>query len=336
MPFQIVRQDITKMKVDAIVNAANTSLLMGSGVCGAIFKAAGAKKLQAACDVLAPIETGEAVITPGFALDAKHVIHTVGPIYHEHTAARSEELLRSAYLESLKLATAHDLQSIAFPLISSGIYGYPKAEALAVARNTIEEYLRDHELDVFLAVFDREAFVVSEKLMGAVESYIDEHYAIAHEDVYNRVDEDRKSCRKHEAVCYDEAPMPLGSPMPSSIAHMLDNLDESFSETLLRLIDTKGKTDVDVYKRANIDRKLFSKIRTNTGYMPSKRTAISLAIALELTLEETESLLKRAGYSLSHSHKFDLIIEYFIINRMYNIFEINEVLFKYDQPLLGC
>ena len=180
MPLTIVRQDITKMNVDAIVNAANTDLRMGGGVCGAIFRAAGERELQAACDAVAPIKTGAAVITSGFALPAKYVIHAAGPVYSFWHKRQSRELLRSTYIESLKLAEENGCESIAFPLISSGIYGYPKDEALEVARSAIEEFLRGHDMEVYLAVFDRSSFRISQALLGAVESYIDQHYVDAH------------------------------------------------------------------------------------------------------------------------------------------------------------
>ena len=339
MPFTIVRQDITKMKVDAIVNAANTDLAMGGGVCGAIFKAAGAVELQAACDKVAPIKTGEAAITPGFALKSKYVIHAAGPVYHHWNTAQSEVLLRSAYTEALKLAAENGCESIAFPLISSGIYGYPKDEALKVATTAISDFLSDHDMDVYLAVFDRDAFAVSRELLGNVESYIDEHYVKEHRvrrrdllDIEKMVlAEDSDANFKQDASeCIESL-----SAAPAGIDDLVVRLDEPFNATLLRLIDAKGKTDVEVYKRANIDRKLFSKIRTGNGYTPSKRTILALAVALELNLDETDNLLKRAGYTLSHSVKSDVIIEYFIISGKYNIFDINEVLFKYDQPLLG-
>lgn len=333
MPFTIVRQDITKMAVDAIVNAANIQLQMGGGVCGAIFKAAGARQLQAACDRVAPIKTGEAAITPGFALPAKYVIHAAGPVYSQWSREQSRELLSSAYTQSLKLALDSGCESIAFPLISSGIYGYPKAEALEVARQAIEEFLAEHDMEVYLAVYDKSSFVLSEALLGGVESYIDQHYVDAHP--YDR----RRSHEAGRAGAYAAPPCPsCAQPMMApgqGIDELVKNLDEPFSDTLLKLIDAKGRTDVEIYKRANIDRKLFSKIRTGKGYTPKKPTILALAVALELTLSETDELLERAGYALSHASKFDVIIEYFIINQKYNIFEINEVLFKYDQPLLG-
>ena len=324
MPFTIVRQDITSMEVDAIVNAANPELKMGGGVCGAIFKAAGSDKLQAACDKLAPIRTGEAVITPAFNLPAKYIIHTAGPVYSRWDEKKGEELLKSCYSESLSLAVKNECESIAFPLISSGIYGFPKDFALRVATSAIQDFLFEHDIDVYLAVFDKESFVVSRELMGRVESYIDEHYVEEHFDK-------RRFAAYSEPLLTDSAPVDIRA----GLDDLIGNLDEPFSVSLLKIIEAKGKTDAEVYKRANIDRKLFSKIRTGAGYMPSKRTAIALAIALELNLEETEDLLRRAGYALSHSQKFDVIVEYFITNGKYDIFEINEVLFKFDQPLLG-
>ncbi len=342
MPFTIVRQDITKMKVDAIVNAANTDLQMGGGVCGAIFKAAGAAQLQAVCDKLAPIKTGEAVITPGFNLPVKFVIHAAGPVYRQWNKEQNERYLCAAYTNSLKRAVENKCESVAFPLISSGIYGYPKDEALRVATLAIQAFLADHDMDVTLVVFDKLTFTISRELLGAVESYIGEHYVDTHHicrrqlldverDALYQADE---RVSKYNEAHFDEILAPsAGAPAP--LDDLVGNLDEPFSTTLLRLIDAKEMTDAEVYKRANLDRKLFSKIRSNKSYMPSKRTAIALAVALELSPGETDDLLKRAGYALSHAVKFDVIVEYFIVNGKYDVFEINEVLFEYEQPLLG-
>jgi len=343
MPFTIVRQDITKLKVDAIVNAANTDLAMGGGACGAIFRAAGATQLQAACDELAPIKMGEAVITPGFGLAAKFIIHTAGPVYRHWDKEQNEQLLRAAYTNSLKRAVEDDCKSVAFPLISSGLYGYPKDEALKVATSAIQDFLVDYDIDVTLAVFDKSAFTVSRELLGAVESYIDEHYVETHQIRREQLlDVERDALSEADMASYDMLmPQVLEEiAIPSARAALpldalVGNLDEPFSQTLLRLIDVKGRTDVEVYKRANLDRKLFSKIRTGKGYTPSKKTVLALAVALELSLGETDDLLERAGYALSHAVKFDVIVEYFIANGKYDVFEINEVLFEYDQPLLG-
>ena len=335
MPFTIVRQDITKMKVDAIVNAANTELLMGGGVCGAIFNAAGAKELQDACDRIAPIQTGQAVITPGFKLPAKYVIHAAGPVYDHTNKKVSSDLLSSAYINSLRIAIQNGCESIAFPLISSGIYGYPKAEALQVATAAITDFIAENDIDVYLAVFDKTTFIVSEQLMGKVASYIDENYIDTHELGRRKLlDVEKQSLAEDNAPVFASLPQAMES-SADSLEDLVDNLDEPFSDTLLKLIDRKGKTDVEVYKRANIDRKLFSKIRSIKGYTPKKPTILALAIALELSIDETDDLLERAGYALSHASKFDVIVEYFIVSKKYNIFEINEVLFKFDQPLLG-
>ncbi len=327
------------MKVDAIVNAANTDLQMGGGVCGAIFQAAGPKRLQEACNKVAPIQTGGVAMTPGFDLPAKYVIHAAGPVYSHWSKERSRTLLRSAYIESMKLAEEKGCESIAFPLISSGIYGYPKDEALEVARLAIEEYLQDHDMEVYLAVFDKSSFLIGKALLGDVESYIDEHYVDTHRisrrqllDVEERALE--QAVKPNLSAAYSPMVAPMAAPT-QGLKDLVDNLDEPFSDALLKLIDAKGKTDVEVYKKANIDRKLFSKIRTGKGYTPKKPTILALAIALELTLPETEKLLERAGYALSHASKFDVIVEYFIVSGKYDIFQLNEVLFSYDQPLLG-
>ncbi len=327
MPFSIVRQDITKMNVDAIVNAANTDLAMGGGVCGAIFEAAGPAKLQSACRPLAPIRTGEAVITPGFDLPARYVIHTAGPVYHGGNSGE-EQLLYSSYKNSLSLAMQNQCESIAFPLISAGIYGYPKVEALQVATRAIQDFLRHFEMEIYLAVFDRQAFAISEELLRDVADYLEDHF----EGEEPLSAGERKLLPVESAILYRSFTMEEKS---QDLETLMDQLDLPFSEALLRMIDEKGMTDVEVYKKANIDRKLFSKIRAGKGYVPSKRTALALTIALEASVEEANRLLRTAGYALSPSQKSDVIIRYFLINRRYDIFAINEVLFTYDLPLLG-
>lgn len=333
MPFEIVRNDITKMNVDAIVNAANTALQMGGGVCGAIFKAAGILELQRECDEIGKCPTGQAVITKGYKLPSKHIIHTVGPVWRGGESGEAA-LLHSCYINSFKLAKENNCVSIAFPLISSGIYGYPKKAALQIATSAICDFLSENEMNVYLAVFDKTAFSLSEELLGAVLPFIDEHYVDTH-TVHRRQLLDVELTTLEEAM-YEPYPIHRKLMELGGLDDIVGNLDESFSQTLFRLIDAKDKTDVEVYKRANIDRKLFSKIRSNKAYMPSKKTALAFAIALELNINETEDLLERAGYTLSHSQKFDVIIEYFITKGIYNIFEINEALFYFDQPLLGA
>ena len=330
MPLQIIRNDITKMDVDVIVNAANSALKMGGGVCGAIFKAAGAKELQAECDSIGGCETGNAVITKGYKLPARHIIHTVGPVWHGGKNDE-EKLLRSCYIKSLNLAKEYELESIAFPLISSGIYGYPKGEAFKVAVTAIQDFLLENEMMVYLIVFDKAAVEISEKLYTSIEKYIDDKY----------VDEKTESREfrllNEEADIYYSvsAPKMSKASKDKSLEDIVSQLDETFSEMLLRLIDEKEMTDVETYKKANIDRKLFSKIRIDKFYRPRKATALALCIALELNLDQTKDLLARAGYALSRSSKFDIIVEYFIERGIYNIFEINEALFAFEENLLG-
>lgn len=432
MPLTFYQGDITTLKVDAIVNAANVDLLMGGGVCGAIFKAAGENELQKACDLLSPIQTGEAVITSGFNLPAKHIIHTAGPRYM-NGEQNEEALLRAAYKNSLKVALENGLQSIAFPLISSGIYGYPKDEALRVAVNAIKNFLEKEDLDVRLVIFDKEQFVIDQALQNEVKDYLDDalkeeqekkwldlikndlerpfssknvYYSIDPPIDFQRAlerlseltdskkevvdkDDDEKPLKKsldesdkpriyekrrlnypfprrikaksQETVADEKSievsneevkentqidaekllPLVCFSLSPSDfykeneLASILERLDDSFSSKVIQLIKAKGKKEVEVYKKANLDRKLFSKIRSTKHYVPKKTTCLALAVALELNLEETQTLLKSAGFSFSNSRKFDVIVEYFIKKGLYDIFEINQVLFKYDQPLLG-
>ena len=331
MPLKFVRNDITKMKVDAIVNAANTKLQMGGGVCGAIFEAAGARVLQLECNQIGGCEVGDAVITKGYSLPAKHVIHAVGPIW-QGGGNNEEALLKSCYIRAMTLAVDHGLSSVAFPLISSGIYGYPKDEALRVAVTAISEFLMKHELEVYLVMFDKRAFVLSQKLVASIDQYIDDHYVDE-----RMVSERHRGLQSYEVQNLEMENLPSAAiKRTGSLEERLSRMDEGFSEMLLRLIDEKGMTDVETYKRANIDRRLFSKIRSNPDYSPSKATAIAFAIALGLDLTETRELLGRAGYVLSHSSRFDLIVAYFIELGVYDIFKINEVLFAYDQALLGA
>lgn len=331
MPLEIVRNDITTMQVDVIVNAANSALQMGGGVCGAIFNAAGATQLQAACDEIGECPTGEAVMTDGFQLPAKKIIHTVGPIWQGGTS-NEEALLINCYKNSLALAVANGCGSIAFPLISSGIYGYPKEQALQIAISTISEFIMVHDIYVYLVVFDQQAFGLSKQLFTSIEAYIDEHYVDDQVLAYGR-----NRDILEEKVLQESRHYSIEKPLSKrSLEDVLGQIEESFSESLLRLIDEKGMTDAETYKKANIDRRLFSKIRNAVDYTPLKKTVIAFAIALELNLDETIDLLGKAGYTLSQSSKFDLIIEYFIEEENFNIHEINEALFNFEQVLLGA
>lgn len=346
MPLQFIRADITKLHCDAIVNAANNTLLGGGGVDGAIHAAAGPDLLEE-CRKLGGCETGDAKITRAYKLPCQYVIHTVGPIWQGGTVGE-EALLRSCYLRSLELAKLADCRSVAFPLISAGVYGYPKSAALDVAAGTIRAWLEENDMLVYLVIFNREVLQISEEKFSGIRQFIDDNYVATH---LNAAEEARRAA-------YYGSPKPAmyadfaSNMMPASVKPQrpgktqsvkaenslqafLKQQDESFSEMLLRKIDEKGMKDSECYKRANIDRKLFSKIRSDVHYKPSKQTAIAFAIALELPFDEATELLKKAGFALSHSSRFDLIIEYFIRNRNYDIFEINEALFAFDQVLLG-
>ncbi len=320
MPFEIVRNDITKMKVDAIVNAANERLLGGGGVDGAIHRAAGLKLLEE-CQGLGGCKTGCAKVTKGYDLPAKYIIHAVGPIWRGGLYGE-KKLLESCYKTSLELARILDCQSIAFPLISSGVYGYPKDKALQVATQAITEFLLHNDMTVYLVIFDKSAFQLSSRLFSDIQAFIDDRYAECHQD--------NASVKIRQAECCYAMPS-----RALSLEDALRELDESFSEMLLRKIDEQGLTDAQCYKKANIDRKLFSKIRSDRLYKPSKATALAFAIALELPLAEAEALLKKAGFALSPASKFDIIVEYFIRKGNYDIFEINQALFAFDQNLLG-
>ncbi len=336
MPLEIVRNDITKVYADAIVNAANQSLLGGGGVDGAIHKAAG-PELLAECQKLGRYEVGQAKITKGYNLFAKYIIHTVGPVWHGGDT-NEEKLLADCYRNSLELAQEHNLESIAFPLISSGAFGYPKDKALQTAISVIGDFLLSNDMMVYLVVYDKAAFNLSEKLFSSIKKYIDDRYIEEQpNNRFNRLEELRimgeYSMQNRCILLW----MHLRQQKKRKRSHddVVKHMDETFSQMLLRLIDEKGMTDAETYKKANIDRKLFSKIRNNINYKPSKPTAIAFTIALRLSLDETKDLLLKAGFALSHSSKFDIIIQYFIDEGNYDIFEINEALFAFDQNLLG-
>lgn len=354
MPLFIVRNDIINMDCDIIVNAANSTLLGGGGVDGAIHKAAG-KELKEYCKKLGGCRTGEAKITPAFALKQKYIIHTVGPVW-KGGFFKEEEKLRSCYKNSLNLAKEYEAESVAFPLISSGAYAFPKKKAINIAKEEITEFLKDNDMTVYIVIFDNKSFEISKNLFKNVKEYIDKKYVDLHFNPYaararQNIPAPPESCSKSADSLPDDycesAQLPIDNyfettelsvsktQATSDLTCILNDIDESFSQMLIRKIDEKGITDAECYKKANIDRKLFSKIRNNINYKPKKTTAIAFAIALEMDIDETKNFLMKAGYALSHSDKFDIIIEYFITHNNYNIFDINETLFTFDQVLLG-
>ena len=439
MPFQIIRNDITKVRADAIVNTANPEPVYGGGTDAAIYRAAGEEKLLRERRKIGRINAGEVAVTPAFGLQAKYIIHTVGPVWIDGNH-REYELLASCYRKSLLIARQLECKSIAFPLISTGVYGFPKDKALDIALDQISAFMENSEMDVTLVVFDRRAFDLSASLQEGVRQFINENYVAAREDeeygegglaahVRNRrrrrdSDAGRSAGRPsrglrdllretgerwrrkpgpdkeagsrpsysaqdsgffaeeeypeeyemsfsgtwdlESSALPDSAPQVgsdavpqagpesasqagpgpaprkefrIESPSPArqrSLQDVMAHVGESFRDRLLRLIDERGLTDAQVYKRANLDRKLFSKIRCNADYTPKRKTAISLAVALELNMDETTDLLRSAGIALSPGSRFDLIISYCIQNGIYDIYRINALLFDYDQPLLGA
>ncbi|MGN0648975.1 MAG: O-acetyl-ADP-ribose deacetylase [Oscillospiraceae bacterium] len=335
MPYYVMKGDITKVNADAIVNAANNSLLGGGGVDGAIHRAAGRQLLEE-CRALGGCSTGDAKVTKGYNLPCSYVIHTVGPVWRGGSNGE-EALLRSCYTRSLELAREKGCKTVAFPLISAGVYGYPKWEALRVAADAISDFLAvSEDMTVTLVLFDHS--IVSEitsrfsDIKSALDSFEDN-------DCFENMSAESglkfgKSMRMMSARM-ETAELAAPSCASAGLDDMLKNLDCSFSEKLLQLIDLRGMKDTEVYKRANIDRKLFSKIRSDKNYRPRKTTVLAFAVALRLTAAETDELLKCAGYALSHSRKLDVIVEYFLNKGIYDIYEINETLFAYDESLIG-
>lgn len=338
MPLLTVRNDITNMSVDAIVNAANSSLLGGGGVDGAIHRKAGSELLNE-CKTLGGCCVGEAKITKGYNLPCKYIIHTVGPIYKDGTCGE-KDMLAACYKNSLELAKAYGCETVAFPLISAGAYGYPPNEALNVATGTIVDFLSENDdMTVYMVIFDKLSYSISKQLFDDICEYIDENYVEAYEENYPRRALNAYSVRmresKSEAVTAEYSMPSCKIRFSDELDDAVSRMDESFSQMLLRVIDEKGMSDTECYKRANIDRKLFSKIRTDKFYRPKKNTVLAFAIALELNIAQTREMLAKAGYAFSHSNKFDIIVEFFIKKGNYDIFEINEALFNFDQALLG-
>ncbi len=379
MPFEIVRNDIVNMQVDAIVNTANPKPIIGYG-CDAGIHAKAGLQLLAARKEIGSIGVGEVAPTPGFDLDAKFVLHAVGPVWIDGQH-NEEKHLRQCYDRSLQLALENGCESIAFPLLATGNYGFPKPLALQIALNAFSSFLLEHEMHIYLVVFGKESFALSEKLFHSIDSYIDENYILdktlseygitekfsSPQAKASQIEKEiglrqmlshkAQTRRRQEALedampcevgmapaatpeCTDEPDTDLFCDIFSIFKHreledLLKETDAGFSETLLKLIDRTGKKDSDIYKKANVDRKLFSKIRNNPDYKPSKSTALAFALALELNLDETQDFIRRAGYTLSHSSRFDLIVEFYIQQKNYDIIELNATLFSYDQPLIG-
>ena len=346
MPFLMIRNDITKVAADAIVNPANRNLLQGSGTSRAIYQAAGEQELTAACEATGHCDLGKAVCTPAFGLPAKYIFHAVCPAWHGGGFGEAEQLA-SAYHSALKLAAEYHCESVAFPLLSSGNYGYPKEQAFRIAVDTITQYVMEHDLTVYLVLYDRHSLAVSRKLFTSVEEYIDDHYVAQNDESYQFDRRRRESAERRRWRLEEEATPMLetaAAPPPSATAPMaarsleklMDNLGESFTTRLLRLIDERGLKDSTVYKQSNISRQHFSKIQCNRDYNPKKKTVLAFAVGLHLSEDETIDLLKSAGYAFSDGSKRNWIVRYCLEHKIYNINQVNTRLFEYDQEQLGA
>ena len=332
MPLYIVRQDITKMQVDAIVNPTNEKMEATGGVDLAVRTAAG-EELDAECKAIAPLGIGEAKLTKGYGLPCRYVIHTVGPTWQ---GGRSGEmsLLRHCYQNVLRAAFYKGCETVAVPLISSGAYGFPKENTLSFAVSVISQFLYRCDMTVYLCVFDKESYTFSKELYGEIKAFISDEdaeekgrfvrsleRAAASRMMLRRQERVSASECLPERLCCDadESRHPVsGSAMPpprasKSLLEDIKNMDKSFAQMLFSLIDRSGMNDVECYKRANVDKRTFSKIKSSKDYNPSKPTAIAFAIALRLDLDETQALLETAGFTLSKSKVFDRIIRFLYI-----------------------
>ena len=378
MPFQIVRNDITKMHVDAIVNTANPMPGYGAGIDSAVYEAAGKDKLLAKRHEIGPIESGTSVITDGYNLPAKFIIHTVGTAWQGGKAGE-EDIIRSCYRSVFDVAVNNDIASLAIPLLASGSYGFPKGIALRIALSEIEAFMSERDMDVYLVVFDEKSVSLSSELYGDIDEYINDNYVEEknqeeYPDSYGRNERIRRGTeffarglvsaasyvpglfkankaekkKRKEAELYEERAedleelssidMCLSAPQfdeERSLEDVVKNLDKTFMELVFSFADAKGLTDVEVQKKANLDRKAFSKLKCGTTKNPSKSTALALAVALELDLDDTKDLLSRAGLALSPCSKQDVIVQYFIEKKAYDIYEINVALFEHGEQLLG-
>lgn len=410
MPFKIVRNDITKMGTEAIVNTANEYPAAGPGCDRAVYEAAGYEKLLAyRKEKIGYALEGSVFITPGFDLRAKYIIHAVSP-YYINGSLGEEKLLRECYRKSLLLASEYGIRSIAFPLISTGGFGYPKEEGMRIAVDEIHAFLLSHDMMICLVVFDEKATQMGRNIYPDLEAYIDSHYVeekreeeygyaeSASPDFYEDSEEEsfppeNLSSEEHSIVFASRERRPenvpetawesrpgerkskerrpgknfLGSArretdirpgssqggreslykpsyrlseedsleeLKRKLSERMSHIDDTFSEYLLYLIGKNGMKNSDVYNRAIVDKKVFSKIKNNPDYHPQKRTALCLCIGAKLNLDESRDLLARAGYALSPCDKTDIIFSYFIENEIYDMIELDIQLEEYGLPCI--
>ncbi len=358
MPFRIIRDDITRVKADAIVNSANPQPIYASGTDAAIYRAAGAEALLAERRKIGTLLPGQVASTPAFALPAKYILHTVGPVWVD--GAHGElATLSACYRGCLELAEQLGCESIAFPMIATGVYGFPKDKALDTAISVISKFLLESELEVILVVFHKRSFQLSGKIFKEVDAFIDDQYVEQKQrEEYGTSDYRRTAEYRRRMALYNQElsdfsesmslmePSILQAPTrlkkrpskaesaPKTLDEMIAQAGDSFQQRLFRLIDEKGMEDKEVYKAANISKQTFSKIKCNAAYTPKKNTILALAVAMQLDLEQTVDLLSRAGLALAPNSKSDLIVQFFIKRREYNLYQINMSLFDHDLPTL--
>ncbi len=352
MSFKIVRNDITHVKADVIVNTANPKPIYASGTDLAVYQAAGADELLAERKKIGCIERGDIAVTGAYALNAKYIIHTVGPVWVDGMHKEFETLER-CYAKSLQKALELGCNSIAFPLISTGVYGFPKDKALQIAVSVFSRFLLENEMQIILVVFDKKSFQLSGQLVGEIDSFIDANYIrqkriteysrrpFRHSRIESNITYDSEvyeECSRYTEAEESETELLMSVPMPQkamSLEEELENVGMSFHDKLFELIGESGMDNKDVWKRANLDRKHFSKIQCDEKYHPKKKTVMALCIALELDLEQAKDLLARADWAFSPSSKVDLIVQKAIIDKQYDIYQLNLVLFQYTNEILG-
>ncbi len=330
MPFEIIRNDITKVAADAIVNTANPKPVFAAGTDGAIYKAAGEKELLAERQKIGNIARGDMAVTPAFKLQAKYIFHTVGPEWIDGRHGEFD-ILRSCYSKCLEKAVKLKCKSIAFPLIATGVYGFPKDEALEIALSVIQSFLLEHKIKVYLVVFDKKSLQISKSLIDDIREYIDDNYVDDSLTKCNRYENSRRRREREEVL--DEIVSPKVDLSSLSIEQMIAGLDKTFQEKLFEIIDERGLTGPQVYD-GYVSKQVYSKLQSDMKYRPNKFTAIALCLSLHLSVDETQDMLSRAGWTLSPSSKSDLIVKACILKKQYNVVKIDIILEQFGCPRL--
>lgn len=361
MPFQIIRNDITKVKADAIVNTANPKPTYAAGTDGAIYEAAGAEDLLKERKKIRDIARGDIAVTPAFKLNAKYIIHTVGPSWDGGDKGEFD-ILKSCYHKSLQKAAELSCESIAFPLIATGVYGFPKDKALQIAISEISSFLMedDHDMDIYLVVFDRKAFKLSENLFFRIESYIDdksvidsyrEEYGLTEQELEMARARSKRDLEREELYYFNESRAqntfvcssilpatdltPFNEDTFDKEKYMAKSKGSPFAGKLMDLIIESGMDNATVYKRANMNRQAFSKILCGDTKKPQKGTVMALCIALELDMNESEELLASADLAFNPTDNRDNLVRDCISHRQYDIYEVNNMLFVCNLETLG-